>query len=548
MFRLATPFALIFSVFTLASCGPASEGEACAVSADCAPESICHQGTCNVGLRACVNDGECGGGEVCRHGVCKPVVDECQGTWDCASGQVCSQGQCHRPQVGNPCQRHQDCGVAMYCPSPRHECTELTAGQCWSREICAEGEDCQGIDAETGLGQCGGGACDPACSGATPHCLGDRCVACTGEAHCPDGERCVDNSCEPPASACERNQDCPGSAPVCDQGRCVACSSDRHCPDGETCQDNRCVGVPGCQGDQDCPEDQRCEAGQCVTRQQGGCAHDGECPEGQACQNGQCVPRGQQGHLPYGETAEVASQCQSGYAGLWDQQIFCSQPCGHGEDCPLGSMCTTLLRSSMSFCVPSSRAGGPFSGAEGARCQSPGACRSAICANTQQGASCQKDCRRDAHCGNIQACMATDLDGQGSIARLCGSLNGTAPNGSACAVGGDNTCRSGICDNTTHQCQPLCCSASDCPAGLACNPTIIDRAGNHIVKICGRAQGQGAGRVGAACQGDADCMSASCLNDRCSDVCCTDADCAGLRCRPYNVGNEQSPTLVNLCQ
>ena len=119
MLRSATPFVIIFSLLALSSCGPADEGEACAVNSDCAPESICHQGKCNAGLRACVNDGECGGGEVCRHGVCKPVIDECQGTWDCASGQVCSQGQCHRPQVGNPCQRHQDCGVAMYCPTPR---------------------------------------------------------------------------------------------------------------------------------------------------------------------------------------------------------------------------------------------------------------------------------------------------------------------------------------------------------------------------------------------------------------------------------------------
>jgi hypothetical protein len=83
---------------------------------------------------------------------------------------------------------------------------------------------------------------------------------------------------------------------------------------------------------------------------------------------------------------------------------------------------------------------------------------------------------------------------------------------------------------------------------LACNPTIIDRAGQHIVKVCGRPQGQGQGRVGVACQDDADCFSSSCLNNRCSDVCCNDADCNGLACRPYNVADQQNPVMVNLCQ
>jgi len=548
MMRSNRLFALFFSALSLAACGPAQDGEACAQTADCVSGSVCHNGLCSSSIRSCVNDGECGGGEVCRRGACQPIVNECQGAWDCLAGMVCSQGECRTPQVGNPCQRHQECGARMYCAKPRFECTELTGDQCWTREGCAEGQDCEAIDDETGLGLCGGGACDPACEGATPHCVGDACVACTIDSHCEGDERCQNNRCEGPAQGCERNQDCPGSMPVCAQGRCVECGTDRHCDEGQTCTDNQCVGGnQGCTSDQECPQDQRCRNGQCVTQQQGGCAHDGECPDNQACQNGQCVPRGQQGRLAYGQPTAAASQCQSGFAGVWNQEIFCSQPCGHSQDCPLASMCTTLLGSAMSFCVPSTRAGGPLSGVEGQACQSPAACRSGICANTQQGAFCQRDCSRDQHCGNVQACMAMALDQNGSIARLCGSASGLAPNGSACAPG-NHSCRSGLCDNTTNQCQPLCCSAADCSPGLSCNPTIIDQAGNIIVKVCGRAQGQGQGRVGAACQVDNDCLSSSCFDNRCSDTCCTDADCAGLRCKAHNVGTEQAPILVNLCK
>jgi hypothetical protein len=516
------------------ACAPAEHGEACAVSGDCAAGVICHAGLCNEGQRACANDGECSGGEVCSRGICQPTNEECGGSWDCPSEHICADGECRRPEVGNPCRRHQDCGSLMYCPEPRYECTELIGGACWTREICAEGEDCEEIDDQTGLGRCGGG---------------------------------------PVVADCQQNQDCPASEPVCLLGACVACASDRHCDEGQTCIGNRCVEAadecvehsdcaagqlcenrrcvddePGCRSDADCVGEQQCRDGACVTVAPGGCNHDGECPDDQACQNRQCVPRGQGGNLAYGVATQAASSCQSGYAGVWNNEVFCSQPCGHGADCPLGSMCTTLLASSISFCVPGVRAQATFSSPENQPCAGAGDCRSGICANTQQGSVCQKDCRRDSHCGNNQACMAADLDGRGAIARVCGSLGGTQANGSACVVGQANTCRSGICDNTTNQCQALCCAAADCPAGLACNPTIIDRAGQHIVKVCGRPQGQGQGRVGVACQGDADCFSSSCLNNRCSDVCCNDADCNGLACRPYNVADQQNPVMVNLCQ
>ena len=572
MLRFAWSLVCLVLSLTLGACGPGQEGDACAATADCAQGLWCHQEVCTDSVRSCVNDAECGGGEVCRRGACQPNISECEGAWDCRTGMVCSQGECRTPQVGNPCQRHQDCGAEMYCAKPRFECTELTGGRCWTRTACAEGQDCESIDDATGIGLCGGGGCDPACGGETPHCVGGRCMACVTDDHCPGEARCEANRCVGPAGACERNQDCPGETPVCQQGRCVECGTDRHCTGEQTCVDNRCQGgvssecgydgdcgvgqrcverrcvddPGGCRSDQDCPEDQRCRGGRCVT-QQGGCVADGDCGANQACQNGQCVPRDQPGQRSYGETTAAASECASGFAGVWDNQVFCSIPCGQSQDCPLASMCTTMVGSATSYCVPSTRAGGPLSAPEGQACQSPTMCRSGVCANTQQGAFCQRDCTRDNHCGNAQSCMAMALDQNGTIARLCANAQGLAQNGSACAPG-NHSCRSGICDNTTNQCQPLCCSAADCAPGLACNPTIIDQRGPVIVKVCGRAPGAGRQPVGAACQADADCLSSSCLDNRCSDTCCTDADCAGLRCKPHNVGTEQAPILVNLCK
>ena len=74
----------------------------------------------------------------------------------------------------------------------------------------------------------------------------------------------------------------------------------------------------------------------------------------------------------------------SGFAGVWDNQVFCSIPCGQSQDCPLASMCTTMVGSATSYCVPSARR--TVVGARGQACQNPTMCRSGVCANTQQGA------------------------------------------------------------------------------------------------------------------------------------------------------------------
>jgi hypothetical protein len=127
------------------------------------------------------------------------------------------------------------------------------------------------------------------------------------------------------------------------------------------------------------------------------------------------------------------------------------------------------------------------------------------------------------------------MDQQGNFARLCHSLVGAVPDGSACRAGDQVSCRAGFCDDSTQACQALCCTSADCPGGLRCNLSAMDQNANYIYKFCGAA-GQGQGALGAACGGDAQCRSDSCIAGRCSDVCCVDADCtAGTRCRLHEV-------------
>jgi hypothetical protein len=206
-----------------------------------------------------------------------------------------------------------------------------------------------------------------------------------------------------------------------------------------------------------------------------------------------------------------------------------------------------VIGGALDYCVPGTVAGATFAGPQNQACGGPGDCQSMICATTDNGSICQADCNNDRHCPADQACMGLNLGD--ALTHACGTLAGTAPNGSACDPGGQNHCASAICDNTTNTCQPLCCSSADCGEAQSCNLTWVDAQHSLLFRICGTPQGAGRAPVGSACADDSTCLSNSCESGRCSDVCCTDADCAGgLRCRPKNLGDDQQVVLINLCQ
>jgi hypothetical protein len=475
----------------------------CSVPTDCGAGETCHESSCIPGARSCSVDSGCAFGEICERGLCQSGERECEGNGECVASMVCRNHACITPAPGDGCDSHANCGHRMYCHATLLECRDLEPGRCWSNRGCDDAA-CVAIDDTSGLGHCDGGGGDCAgvtCSGATPHCAADRCVECTERSHCAANETCDANRCTPAASGCTSDEQCGGGTPRCDlgSGNCVACLGADDCPPNHACEHNACRDLGG------------------------------------------------GGGLAYGAPCSVASECSSGYAGIWNNRLFCSMPCGYHGDCPGGSGCMQVTGGALDYCLPGTVAGATFAGPQSQACGSAGDCQSMICANTDNGPICQADCNNDQHCPADQACMGLNLGD--ALTHACGALVGTAPNGSVCDPGGQNQCASAICDNTTNTCQPLCCSSADCGAGQACNLTWVDAQHSLLFRVCGAPQGAGIAPVGSVCAADSACLSNSCENGRCSDVCCTDSDCAGgLRCRPKNLGDDQQVILINLCQ
>ncbi|MDX9722580.1 MAG: hypothetical protein RBU37_17670 [Myxococcota bacterium] len=74
-------------------------------------------------------------------------------------------------------------------------------------------------------------------------CLEGTCVECLSNSHCPNGETCNGNSCEP-ITGC--NPPCSGSTPICLGSTCVECTNNSHCGSGEQCNNNQCQSVQSC--------------------------------------------------------------------------------------------------------------------------------------------------------------------------------------------------------------------------------------------------------------------------------------------------------------
>jgi len=156
-------------------------------------------------------------------------------------------------------------------------------------------------------------SCATGCVSPTAVCdaQGDRCVACTVDAHCagtsrghcdPVAGRCVEctiaSDCGPGfvcrrptgtcALGCAVDADCPEG--VCDvaRGACTQCQSDRDCTDGERGLCNTTLGrCVECNVDADCTEGGRCDPGPGRCRQ---CLTAADCGGGEVCdpEEGQC--------------------------------------------------------------------------------------------------------------------------------------------------------------------------------------------------------------------------------------------------------------------
>jgi Cys-rich repeat protein len=257
--------------------------------------NICHMGRCV----DCVTDMDCSNEPQNPHCDTRPntqgvIPYNCEGCLDnthCATGYTCVNTNCVAP-----------CGTAMVmcqasqvCDAPNNRCVE-----CLSNADCAD----EMMDKQCDL---------------TPNTAGlptGQCEECLEAAHCPAGEVCVNNNCEP---TCMTDADCSpdggGNDPYCHPTTriCSECGADTHCandvgnpfcsPEGncESClTDMHCAATPmtpycndfncsECLTDAHCvalnPMQPFCDDGDCVT-----CRTSADCTPPMTCNNqGNCT-------------------------------------------------------------------------------------------------------------------------------------------------------------------------------------------------------------------------------------------------------------------
>jgi hypothetical protein len=108
-------------------------------------------------------------------------------------------------------------------------------------------------------------------------CTNDASKSCNDDGDCPNGDSCVDNTCE---GDLPENEPCPTDEYVdLVNGGCNNvtvcldfCSVDEDCAAGQTCESGLCVG-PGaeCETEEDCVGNDQCIDGHCVGTNSDGC-------------------------------------------------------------------------------------------------------------------------------------------------------------------------------------------------------------------------------------------------------------------------------------
>ncbi|AKF09503.1 hypothetical protein [Sandaracinus amylolyticus] len=181
-----------------------------------------------------------------------------------------------------------------------------------------------------------GGTCTDLCPCPRP------APACTGDATCAAGERCIEDVCG--TARCH-----PAGAP---------CGALADCPAGSACVGGTCQRpVAGCVDSRECPAGFECEGGTCVDRRVP-CVEVEDCPRGYVCR----IPTSTLGG---GFCARVHRPCASdaGCADFpggrcvdvdLDGSLECSIPsaaCATNADCDPGTVCTVFPVSRASECT-----------------------------------------------------------------------------------------------------------------------------------------------------------------------------------------------------
>ena len=150
------------------------------------------------------------------------------------------------------CTTDNDCEADEYCGIDDHVCKKLptcnpdeicTDETCNPEEICPQPEDREGCDSNADC-----------TDSSKPFCVNRSCVACTGDADCPqDPPRfCIENACR---LGCTSNDECTEeAAPRCNTqwGKCMPCPDDKPYLDKNTWECSE-----SCETSNDCKDERR---------------------------------------------------------------------------------------------------------------------------------------------------------------------------------------------------------------------------------------------------------------------------------------------------
>ncbi|MBN2361389.1 MAG: PPC domain-containing protein [Deltaproteobacteria bacterium] len=258
----------------------------CAKGEICSNAGVCIIGDCTV-REDCPHplDQLCNELNRCIPDPASPIGNECpNGTRDCEMGEFCSAGTCYNVADAEICTRQSDCSAGQRCDPVNGFCVDDRGGCNRANEYpelaCAEGDLCDAVTGhcssptglpctvETELADCG----------ESMHCIGNRCVQCTSNDNCGQGDNiCCDGAgtqCNiatgrcVSAFLCTEDEDCTGCRARPGLGVTLYCSDHSECEDDGDCSSlhsRRCaVGTgecvqPACTDDDDCDYDERCD-------------------------------------------------------------------------------------------------------------------------------------------------------------------------------------------------------------------------------------------------------------------------------------------------
>lgn len=256
------------------------------------------------------------------------------------------------------------------------------------KPACSTDKDCTGGVCDPATFACVGCLTDKNCGGATPVCVGQKCVA---------------------GVACTSDTQCKASKQACDKaaGHCVNCLTDAECASGQMCSKNLCIAKTPCKSVIDCPAVCATSLGYCV-----GCNDSGDCDKSQFCDGnhscqpkvcleGACLAGGWAACKADGTGYLAAKSCADGNActkDSCDNKLGCSNPaqadgfaCDDGKDCAgdtcKGGACTTVpLALETTFGFESSQSVTSAAGSEGGGVVGAGAYTAVVAGNAESRA------------------------------------------------------------------------------------------------------------------------------------------------------------------